>query len=331
MIVRAGEAQRALAKSPLVVLLIFIAVVAGGETKASAGGRWLQPVSAREASAFWTPTRMRAAKPVEVGAPGRRGPAIVGDGGKRSPRVAALAGPSSAFGLDSVPVPDSTAPEYRIHGVIFLSAGIFGYGRCSGTAVRSRNRSVVVTAAHCLNTGGPGDRWFPGKAVFVPGYRFGQRPFGVFPVRWIDTTRQWRASGSENFDVGAMLVGRNKRGQLLGEAVGGAGIAWNRKAKQVFDVYGYPAEEPFDGETQRVCGGRPFLGHDPSSFVMPGPLNLAVSCSLNGGSSGGGWLIEGNTLNSVTSYGYFDETSPAFGAYFGNEVARLYGRAERMR
>ena len=59
---------------------------------------------------------------------------------------------------------------------------------------------------------------------------------------------------------------------------------------------------------------------------------LAVTCQLNGGASGGGWMIEGGeTLNSVTDYGYFDEASPAYGSYFGKEVARLYGRAAAVR
>jgi hypothetical protein len=167
--------------------------------------------------------------------------------------------------------------------------------------------------------------------VFVPGYRYGQRPFGVFPAKWLDTTKQWRSSGSENFDVAAAVVGRNQRGETLGEAVGGAGIAWNLKTQRSFDVHGYPSEEPFDGETQRVCPGAPFLGHDPESFLAPGPLNLAVSCEVTGGASGGGWIIDGGTLNGVTDYGYFDDTSPDYGPYFGNEVARLYGRAARVR
>ena len=121
-------------------------------------------------------------------------------------RIAARLG---TFGADFEQVADPTAPEFRVNGAIFLSFGIFGYGRCSGTAVRSRNASVVITAGHCVNSGGRRGRWFSGKSVFVPAYRYGQRPFGVFPVRWIDSTKQWRANGSENFDVGAMVVGRN--------------------------------------------------------------------------------------------------------------------------
>jgi len=332
MFARLGGSQRALSSAGVAGLLVLIAVTALGSTAAEASGVWVKPFSAREAGDFWTPARMRAAKPLELSRPHAGSSSVAkGDRRGRPHRLPARAARVSTFGADFEAVPDPTLPEFRVHGAIFLSLGVFGYGRCSGTAVRSRNESVVVTAGHCLNSGGKHGRWFRGRGVFVPAYRYGQRPFGVFPARWIDTTKQWRANGSENFDVAAMVVGRNEAGEKLGEAAGGAGIAWNLKPDQAFDVHGYPAEAPFDGETQRICRGTRFLGHDANSFVTPGPLNLAVSCGLTGGASGGGWTIEGGTLNSVTDYGYFDETSPAYGAYFGKEVARLYGRAADVR
>jgi hypothetical protein len=326
----AGGIRRAVAAAVLAATLGLAAVPVGSASARS--GVWVKPTSARKAAAFWTPARMRAAKPIEV-LPRRRGAGAKLRRGQRGEpgRVAAFGVPGPGFGADFEQVPDPTLPEFRVNGALFLSFGIFGYGRCSGTAVRSRNESVVVTAAHCLNSGGRGGRWFTGRMVFIPAYRYGQRPFGVFPARWIDTTRQWRADGSENYDVGAIVVGRNEAGEKLEKAVGGAGIAFNQKADQTFDVHGYPAEAPFDGETQRICRGTRFLGHDASSFFFRGPLNLAVACQLNGGASGGGWTIAGDTLNSVTNYGYFDETSPVYGAYFGKEVARLFHRAAKQR
>lgn len=324
---RAGV-RGALAAVPVAAALLVLAAAAWcGE--AAAGGVWTDSTSARAASEFWTVARMRAAEPLEVS---RSDPRVrSGDrhGHRGKPRR--LAARAGTFGSDFEAVADPTTPEFRVHGAVFLSFGIFGYGRCSGTAVRSRNRSVVITAGHCVNTGGRRGQWFDGRTVFVPAYRYGQRPFGVFPVRWIDSTEQWRANGSENFDVGAMVVGKNEAGLTLGAAVGGAKIAFGLKANQTFDVHGYPAEAPFDGETQRICRGTRFLGHDANSFAFPGPLNLAVACGLTGGASGGGWMIEGDTLNGVTDYGYFDEGSPAFGAYFGKEVKRLFGRAARVR
>jgi hypothetical protein len=320
MIAWPGRARRT--RTLATGLLTFLLMLGLGATTAAAGV-WVKGPGGRGAASFWTAARMRAAKPIEIAGRGAN---------KENGAGAATASGADDFGSDFVEVPDPTAPGFRIHGAIFIDLGFFGFGRCSGTAVRSPNQSVVFTAGHCIHSGSPYGRWYRSRSAFVPAYRYGQRPFGIFPVRWVDTTKRWRSDGSENFDVGAMVVGRNDRGQTLTEAVGGAGIAWGLKPKQVFDVHGYPAEAPFDGETQRLCSGTPFLGHDPNSFLERGPLNLAVTCQLTGGASGGGWMIEGGkTLNGVTDYGYSEETSPAYGAYFGKEVGRLYGRASAVR
>jgi V8-like Glu-specific endopeptidase len=292
------------------VALVLLAWPSLAGALAAAGGQ------AHGALRFWTPARMRAAKPLDLRLPGS---------GRIS--LSAPARASSAFET----VPDPTLVDSRVNGAIFIETP-FGLGRCSGTSVNAPNYSVVFTAGHCINTGGPHGRWMDFRWVFVPGYRYGQRPFGVFPAKWIDTTRQWRTTGSENFDVGAAVVTRNQRGQLLAKAVGGTGIAFGLKTRQVFDVHGYPAEEPFDGETQQVCTQTPFLGHDARSFLSPGPLNLAVDCDVTGGASGGGWTISGGTvLNSVTNYGYGDDPDTDFGAYFGKEVARLFHRAGQVK
>jgi hypothetical protein len=42
-------------------------------------------------------------------------------------------------------------------------------------------------------------------------------------------------------------------------------------------------------------------------------------------------MVDGDTLNSVTNYTYFGEESSIYGSYFGKAVARLYGRAARVR
>jgi hypothetical protein len=291
--------------------------------------------SVRSAAAFWTPARMRRAKPLDVflSSHPRRSPiASLGRRQTGKPHVYPPATASDAEGAiaDFEAVADPAAPGFRQNGVVFLVTP-FGLGRCSGTAVNSPNFSVVFTAAHCIRSPGRRGGWFPFQWVFVPGYRYGQRPFGVFPAKWLDTTRGWQTIGSENYDVGAAVVRRNARGQRLTKAVGGAGIAWGLQANQVFDIHGYPAAYPFDGETQRICSQRPFLGHDTYSFLTPGPLNLAANCFVTGGASGGGWTIEGGILNSVTAYSYEDNKPTDFGPYFGKEVGRLFARARRVR
>jgi V8-like Glu-specific endopeptidase len=314
--------------------LVLIGVVIGiGPRSGVANAQAVsQPQSAVR---FWTTARMKQARPLDLerldhGQLGFDGPLRPSDEVAHEYPPLDLAKEASASS-EFETVPDPTVEATRQNGAIFIETP-FGLGRCSGTSVNAPNYSVVFTAGHCINSGGPHGRWMNFRWVFVPGYRYGQRPFGVFPAKWIDTTRQWRTTGSENFDVGAAVVGRNQRGRLLAKAVGGTGIAWGLRARQVFDVHGYPAEEPFDGETQRVCAQTPFLGHDARSFLSPGPLNLAVDCDVTGGASGGGWTISGGkVLNSVTNYGYGDDPDTDFGAYFGKEVGRLFHRAGRVR
>jgi hypothetical protein len=319
---------RSLVLASLSVSLVVLAVSASAQGAAT----WTassSAASARQALRFWTPARMRAAQPLDAPVP--HGGGLARESRSRSEREP-LRGPAADAQARSefAPVADPTAPGFRQNGVIFIVLpGGFGFGRCSGTSVNAPNLSVVFTAGHCVNEGGP-RHWFNQDWIFVPGYHDGVRPFGVFVAKWLGATSPWVDSGSENADVGAAVVSRNERGQRLGTAVGGDDIAWNLSPNQVFDIHGYPAEEPFDGASQRLCSGSPFLGHDLASFLWPGPLNLALSCSVTGGASGGGWTIDGNVLNGVTNYGYGDDPSTDFGAYFGGAVKALYESAARV-
>ena len=324
-------------RHPLAMLFCALAVCPGGVALLAqpADARTVSPAEVGDAAAYWTAARMERARPVDLRVPGPRG--VVSEAGGVPPgaSLSAVRPPLAAQGgalasSATETVVDPTGPVARRHGVIFFET-LFGLGRCSGTSVNAPSYSLVVTAAHCVNSGGPYGFWFDSSWVFVPGYRHGQRPFGVFPAKWIDTTRRWRTAAGENYDVGVAVVARNASGELLGKAVGGTGIAWGLKPRQVFDIHGYPAAPPFDGKTQQTCSGTPYLGHDARSFLLPGPLNLAAECRLTGGASGGGWTIERGILNSVTSYGYPSDPATNFGPYFGDEVARLVTRAGKVK
>lgn len=236
---------------------------------------------------------------------------------------------SAAASSVSETIPDPTLLGLSENGVIFVSAGHGkSRGRCSGTSVNSPSLSLVVTAGHCVFEQG---HWWAHRWVFVPGYRYGERPFGTFSARWLGTIPQWRAEENLNYDVGMAVVGRNERGQRLAEAVGAAGIAWRLPQKQVFDVYGYPVARPFNGATLQRCLQTPYMGHDLEAFLSPGPLELGVQCNISGGSSGGGWAIGGNTLNSVTSNSYPNDSTTSYGPYFGKAVARLFAWAAKVK
>lgn len=238
--------------------------------------------------------------------------------------------PTTLPGESTIPtetIADPTAPGVSQNGAVFV-VGRFGtLGRCSGTSVNAPNYSLVVTAGHCVHEG---RHWMGAKWVFVPGYHFGQRPFGTFVAKWLGATPQWIKSENPNFDVGAAVVSRNERGQRLADAVGADDIAWNLSPNQVFDVYGYPVAPPFDGATLQHCAQTPYEGHAFFSLLTPGPLNLAVHCEITPGASGGGWTISGNVLNGLTADGYpGDDTN--YGPYFGKEVAKLFARAAKVK
>jgi V8-like Glu-specific endopeptidase len=317
-----------------VIAFLLLGLVPAAMAAPVGSGVSVSSSQAQGAQRFWTPARMERAKPLDGHGFGGAQVAPGGPHGSatETPHLHPAAAPGGEASSSSLfeTVPDPTELANRQNGAIFIELP-FGLARCSGTSVNAPNFSVVFTAGHCVNEGGSHGEWFDHRWAFVPGYRYGQRPFGVFPAKWIDTTSQWRSTGSENFDIGAAVVGRNEHGELLGEAVGGAGIAWGLKARQVFDVHGYPVAPPFDGETQQICKQTPFLGHDARSFLSPGPLNLAVDCDVTGGASGGGWTISGDILNSVTNYGYPDDAATDFGAYFGKEAGRLFHRAASVK
>jgi V8-like Glu-specific endopeptidase len=266
---------------------------------------------AAQARRFWTAERMRAARPLDGTPP------------------AHASGLNPTLTATSETIADPTGPRYRVNGVIFISEGAgIGYGRCSGTSVVSPNESVVITAGHCVYEEGI---WSDRKWVFVPGYHHGERPFGTFTAHWLGTTPAWHAHENENYDVGAAVVGRNEKGQTLAAAVGADRLKTGLSPDQTFDVYGYPVEKPFNGGTLQVCREAGFEGHDFGSLFEPGPLDLAISCDDSAGGSGGGWVIEGDVVNSVTTYGYPSDPFTNFGPYFGQDVANLYARAKQIK
>jgi hypothetical protein len=94
-------------------LLVGLLLVAAAVPSGAAAGVWLQPSSPEKAAELWSAARVRGALPLEL----------------RRDRAAASAAAPEEFGDDFEQVADPAAPEFRVHGVVLLAAGIFGYGR----------------------------------------------------------------------------------------------------------------------------------------------------------------------------------------------------------
>lgn len=257
--------------------------------------------SASSIKGYWTADRMRSAKPAEQ----RFGGSAPGQAKKQA----------APWTSAEVTTPYTQAPT-STHGKVFFTLGGSDYV-CSGTALLSGNKSVVWTAGHCVNEG-PGA--FATNWQFVPAYKDGSAPLGVYTAENLFAPTAWANSGDFSYDLGAAVVGPAS-GTALTDRVGGRGIAFNYSRSQSYQSYGYPAAPPFTGERLWRCNS-PLQTQDTSA----NPATLGIGCDMTGGSSGGGWVV-GSSVYSVNSYGYNNQPDVMYGPYQGSVAQSLYNAA----
>ncbi len=278
---------------------------------------------AKEVRDYWTPERMENAIP---------GDALLSGVGPVDDALGTLGLGGSGSERQAKKVSDPTKRGKRTHGKVFFTLGFLDYV-CSGTSVKAETRSLVVTAGHCIYSRADG---YARNFEFVPAYRNGNAPFGEWPAprSELKATDQWQQNENIRYDVGMATVSKTG-GKKLARRVGARGIAFNKGRDLTFNVFGYPAEDPYDGESMYRCRSRA-MGTD---MRMSPPRPTRIACDQTGGSSGGGWVISRGRVNSVVSYGYQcailidplcrnPERGNLFGPYFGGEVKELY-RSQR--
>jgi V8-like Glu-specific endopeptidase len=297
---RSNTSRPRVAGSLAALALIALAALAVPGGAAAAPRLHPPPVASASAAteaagtaAYWTPARMRSAEPLDR-------------------RLGNPLAQASFF-----PVPDATAPPFRVEGRIFVRQGRRA-GFCSGTAINSVTRRLVLTAGHCVNSGPRGPRGTSAWSrfmVFVPAYTDGAAPFGAFIARRpeIFAPKPWVKQGNPNFDVGAILTQPNEAGLNVADAVGGgATIGLDLSPKQNFQTFGYP------GKVRRLqqCDS-PGVGEDKLTRTIPGQPTVKIRCHWLPGASGGGWLVENGTIiDGLTSYGRNRDNVHTFGPYF---------------
>jgi hypothetical protein len=297
----------ALAAALAAPALLAAPAAAGQRSHAPAGGASSARAEAARILRYWTPARMRSARPLD----------LVVDGAGEARLHLGRPAPASASFL-RVPTPE--VPPYSVNGRIFVAQGkLRGY--CSGTAINTPTRQLVLTAGHCVNSGHEGGRrtiWSQ-FLEFVPAYSGDVAPFGAFVAKRnsVYAPRAWTKHGNPDFDIGAFLARPNAEGVNVADAVGGgATIALDLSRQQSFMTFGYP------GETKRMqtCNS-PYIGDDALTYPLPGPPTIGIRCHWIPGASGGGWLIaEGTQINGLNSYLHLTNKSRTFGPYFNQET-----------
>jgi hypothetical protein len=277
------------------VLSLLIAAPAMGAGKAGVVSH-AQSLSSEKAADFWTPERMREA--ITVTSP--KHAAAIAAGQVKGETVDEAESRAAPTDFETSPALDLLYPQ-RVHGKLFFE--IAGTGAaCSATVATSAARNVILTAGHCVATPGPaiGQVTFSQNVIFVPAYRNGAAPFGIFPATNLRTPTAWAIAGDITFDFGAANVA-SPSGLPIQDTLGSRGVSFNRLSfkGQTFMIYGYPGEpaEFYDGERLILCVS-PFQGIERDTRgVKAGP------CRQQQGSSGGAFLLSNGLINSVVSHG----------------------------
>jgi V8-like Glu-specific endopeptidase len=271
---------------------------------------------------YWTPQRMRNATPLRA-TPTRREVARAAHSTARTSArgkvkaVPPTLGRAASGDVErpipyATPITNPTVYPYRTQGKVFFKSGGGNYV-CSATVVNTPTKRVIFSAGHCVIEKGVVSTNF----AFVPGYHNGVRPYGTFVATRLYSVNGWIQSENFSYDISAAVLGGPKQ---VATVVGSRGIKFNLPRQQNFVSFGYPAAPPFNGSTLYSCPS-PYHGQDPTTT---NPRTQWITCNMTGGSSGGGWIVQNQYLNSVNSYGYKSQPNRMYGPYFGSAAVNLY-------
>lgn len=145
-------------------------------------------------------------------------------------------------GVPVLPRPTPTARTRRASlqtskvGAIF-STGSGGNHFCTASVVASPKRDLLITAAHCISAGKNGG--YQKNIVFIPGYRNGTAPHGVWTPRQLFVAPQWVSSSDPDYDVGFVVL-NSRGGQNIQDVLGANRLNFNPGYRTLVRVTGYP-------------------------------------------------------------------------------------------
>ena len=109
---------------------------------------------------------------------------------------------------------------------------------CTASVVASPGKDLLITAAHCIN-GGRGSSGYSSDIVFIPGYRDGQEPHGVWTVARLLVAPQWAKFSDPDYDVGFVVL-QPPDGQTSQDLLGANKLAIDSGYRYLVHVTGYP-------------------------------------------------------------------------------------------
>jgi hypothetical protein len=307
----------------------------GSDAWAAGRAKYGPNVTAAQAvAAFWTPARMRAARPIEETAAYQDAVRKYGTASKSAPERGAPKTIEPATGHLGLPGPAPAAwnpnyppehPTARTSGKVFFSTP-GGTAQCSATIINSEGRNTVWTAGHCVHGGAGGDWYWNWQ--FVPSYDddlANPAPYGVWTAAQLWSLNSWITSTDFSSDMGVAIMG-TLDGWHIVDYFGGQGLQVNAGVPSYQYAFGYPAEAPFDGGNLWGCDGSS-AWFETETYYIP--------CDLTRGSSGGGHLRgwDGNWgyLNGLNSrIDQIVNPTIMISPYFDNTALDLYNGTRNL-
>ena len=191
---------------------------------------------------------------------------------------------------------------------------------CTASVVASPGRNLLITAAHCISGGKGGG--YRQDIAFIPGYRDGQTPFGIWAPARLVVAPQWMTSSDPDFDVGFVVL-KPDGGKNIEDVLGANQLGIDPGYRNLVRVTGYPAS----GDTPITC-----LNWTSEQAAS----QLRFECGgFTGGTSGSPWVThfdpQTRTGTIVGVLGGYQEggstPSVSYSSYLGAEIQRLYLQA----
>ncbi|RKE18977.1 serine protease [Streptomyces sp. TLI_171] len=198
-------------------------------------------------------------------------------------------------------------------GPLFLD-GLDGDRYCTASVVHSRDRDLLITAAHCA---APSGRPVEGL-VFAPGYRNQQAPYGSWPISAVTVDPRWgTGEDDEQYDV-AFLTVEEVDGRRIEDVVGAEQFGSGPGSGLEVTVTGYPNADDFPITCRtRATSDRA----DRQRFDCAGFAD---------GTSGSPWVTdEGRVVGVIGGYQQGgDSPDISYSVVFGDPIADLYRQAD---
>ena len=235
-----------------------------------------------------------------------------------------LLGARPFFGGMRIPLPGQT-PDAQPAVTALRVGALFeqdasGAHFCTASVVASPGLDLLITAAHCINSGnGAGYRQ---DIVFIPGYRDGATPYGIWTTQRLLVAPQWAQSSDPDYDVGFVVLNPLK-GENIQQVLGANVLGSDTGYQYLVKVTGYPSS----AEAPITC---------VNWTSKESATQLEFDCGgYTGGTSGSPWVTDinpkthtGTVVGVIGGYQEGgDSPSVSYSPFFGSAVRQLYEQA----